>query len=127
MCLAQRVGRWSLSQIGRFYNGRQHTTVLHAIEKIENLRKEDEAVDALVDVLTAALSPESTCDTPKPAGPPSRSLLIEAVASRVIDRLGELRPYAVSKTLQHHFIIETSCYGVETAGADAAAVLARSP
>jgi hypothetical protein len=56
MYLAKRVGRWSLSQIGRFYNGRHHTTVLHAIEKIENLRRTDEAVDALIDVLTAALS-----------------------------------------------------------------------
>jgi len=96
MYLAKRVGRWSLSQIGRFYNGRHHTTVLHAIENIERLRT-DEAVDALVDVLTAALSPESTCETPKPAGPPSRSLLIEAVASRVLDRLGELRPDSVPK------------------------------
>ncbi len=102
MYLAKRVGRWSLSQIGRFYNGRHHTTVLHAIEKIESLRRTDEAADAPVDILTAALSPESTCDTPKPAGPPSRSLLIEAVASRVIDRLGELRPDTVSKTLEHH-------------------------
>jgi hypothetical protein len=80
MYLAKRVGRWSLAQIGRFYNGRHHTTVLHAIEKIERLRRTDEAVDALVDVLTAVLSPESTCDTRKPAAPPSRSLLIEVVA-----------------------------------------------
>ena len=91
MYLAKRVGRWCLSQIGRFYNGRRHTTVLHAIEKIETLRRTDESIDALVDVLTAALSPESTCENAEPAGPPSRSWLIEAVASRVIDRLGELR------------------------------------
>ena len=97
MYLAKRVGRWSLSQIGRFYNGRHHTTVLHAIEKIERLRRTDEAVDALVDVLTAALSPESTCEAPKPAAPLSRSLLIEAVASRVIDRLKELRLDGVPK------------------------------
>ena len=91
MYLAKRVGRWSLSQIGRFYNGRHHTTVLHAIEKIECLRRTDEAVDSLVDVLTAALSPESTCEAPKPTVSPSRSLLIDAIASRVIDRLAELR------------------------------------
>ena len=47
MYLAKRVGGWSWSQIGRFYNGRHHTTVLHAIEKIESLRRTDEAVDAL--------------------------------------------------------------------------------
>jgi hypothetical protein len=38
MYLAKHVGRWSLSQIGKFYNGRHRTTVLHAIEKVENLR-----------------------------------------------------------------------------------------
>src|SRR5215469_7713909 len=99
MYLAKRVGRWSLSQIGRFYNGRHHTTVLHAIEKIERLRRTDEAVDALVDVLTAALSTESTCETPKSAGPPSRFLLIEEVASRVIDRIVGLRPDIVPKAV----------------------------
>ena len=97
MYLAKRVGRWSLSQIGRFYNGRHHTTVLHAVEKIERLRRTDEAVDAFVDVLTAALSPESACETQRPAEPSSRSLLIEAVASRVIGRLGELRLDSVPK------------------------------
>jgi hypothetical protein len=95
MYLAKRVGRWSLSQIRRFYNGRHHTTVLHAIEKIENLRRTDEAVDALVDVLTAELSAESTCETRKAAQPPSRSLLIEAIMSHVIDRLAELQPETI--------------------------------
>jgi hypothetical protein len=49
------------------------------------------SVDALVDVLTAALSAESTCETRKAARPPSRSLLIEAIVSRVIDRLPDLQ------------------------------------
>src|SRR5215469_1309023 len=52
MYLAKRVGRWSLPQNGRFYNGRHLTTVPHTIEKIERLRRTDETVDALVDVLT---------------------------------------------------------------------------
>jgi len=42
MYLAKHVGRWSTPQIGRFYNGRHHTTVLHAIQKIERLRERDE-------------------------------------------------------------------------------------
>ena len=71
MYLAKRVGRWSLSQIGRFYNGRHHTTVLHAIEKIETLRRSDDAVDALLDVLTASLSPESKPEAPTAAAPRS--------------------------------------------------------
>ena len=63
MYLAKNVGGWSTTRIGRFYNGRHHTTVLHAIGKIERLRKDDESVDAL----------------------------IEAVAARVLDRIGEGR------------------------------------
>ncbi len=38
MYLAKSVDGWSTTRIGRFYNGRHHTTVLHAIAKIERLR-----------------------------------------------------------------------------------------
>jgi hypothetical protein len=55
MYLAKHVGGWSMVKIGRFYNGRHHTTVLHAIQKIQRLRCEDDSVDALIEVLTAAL------------------------------------------------------------------------
>src|SRR6516162_9500011 len=55
MYLAKHVGRWSLSHIGKFYNGRHHTTVLHAITKIERFRRSDESVDALIEVLTGEL------------------------------------------------------------------------
>jgi hypothetical protein len=49
MYLAKHVGGWSTPQIGRFYNGRHHTTVLYAIEKIERLRKQEPSVDALLE------------------------------------------------------------------------------
>ncbi len=39
MYLANRVGGWSLTKIGKFYNGRHHTTVCHAIRRIEALRQ----------------------------------------------------------------------------------------
>src|ERR1700690_3788459 len=56
MYLAKNVGGWSTTRIGRFFNGRHHTTVLHAIQKIECLRQTDESLDALIDVITAELS-----------------------------------------------------------------------
>ena len=91
MYLARHVGRWSLAKIGRFYNGRHHTTVLHAVEKIERLRQSDEAFRALIEVLTSSLAPE-----PNSIGltstPSKHSALVEAIAARVIDRLVELRP-----------------------------------
>lgn len=51
MYLAKHVGGWSMVKIGRFFNGRHQTTVLHAIKKVEQLRMTDESVDALVEVL----------------------------------------------------------------------------
>ena len=89
MYLAKHVGRWSLSQIGRFYNGRHHTTVLHAIATIEDLRKIDEGVDTLIEVLTDELA-----DRPHEAATrlplDARTALVDAVATRVTDRLTEL-------------------------------------
>jgi len=58
MYIANRVGGWSATKIGRFYNGRHHTTVLHAIGKVERLRRTDESIDALAEVLTEAVSPK---------------------------------------------------------------------
>lgn len=52
----QERGGWSTTRIGRFYNGRHHTTVLHAIEKIERLRQADESMAALIEVITAELN-----------------------------------------------------------------------
>jgi len=51
MYLAKRVGGWSLTKIGKFYNGRHHTTVCHAIRRIEGLRKVNPDVDGLLAVL----------------------------------------------------------------------------
>jgi hypothetical protein len=51
MYLAKRVGGWSLTKIGKFYNGRHHTTVCHAIRRIEALREVNADVDGLLTVL----------------------------------------------------------------------------
>ena len=91
MYLAKNVGGWSTTRIGRFYNGRHHTTVLHAIAKIERLRKNDESVDALIEVLTAVLSPRMEGHFSDRFEPGWSAGLIEAVAARVLDRITELR------------------------------------
>jgi len=51
MYLAKRVGGWSLTKIGKFYNGRHHTTVRHAIRRIEALREVNPDVDGLLAAL----------------------------------------------------------------------------
>ena len=91
MYLAKHVGGWSLPRIGRFYNGRHHTTVLHAVAKIERLRRKDEALDALLDVLASTLNSERAPDEWLRPHPISRSELVDAIASRVIERLTELQ------------------------------------
>jgi len=58
MYLGSRLGRWSTTVIGRFYNGRDHSTVCYAIQRIESLRESDPDVDALLSDLKRQLSGE---------------------------------------------------------------------
>ena len=87
MYLAKNVGGWSTTRIGRFYNGRHHTTVLHAIEKIESLREADESIDALIEVLTAALSPTMEGQFTQRFERGWSTALIDAVAARVLEQI----------------------------------------
>ncbi len=91
MYLAKHIGGWSTTQIGRFYNGRHHTTVLHAIRKVERLRTVDESFDALVEVLTAALSPEVREHSTERMESKRIATMIEVIAARVLARLAELQ------------------------------------
>jgi Bacterial dnaA protein helix-turn-helix len=56
MYVAKHVGRWSTTVIGRFYNGRDHSTVCHGIQRIEALRESDPEVDLLVSDLKHELT-----------------------------------------------------------------------
>jgi hypothetical protein len=51
MYLAKHVGGWSTVKIGKFYNGRDHSTVCHSISRIEGLREEASEVDGLITLL----------------------------------------------------------------------------
>ena len=59
MYLAKHVGGWSTTVIGRFYNGRDHSTVCYGIQRIESLRESDPEVDALIAELKQQLGEES--------------------------------------------------------------------
>jgi hypothetical protein len=87
MYLAKNVAGWSTTRIGRFYNGRHHTTVLHAIAKIERLRQTDETVDALIEVLTAALSPAMEDQFNRRVERGWSTALIDAVAARLLQQI----------------------------------------
>jgi hypothetical protein len=58
MYLARHVGHWSTTVIGRFYNGRDHSTVCHGIQRVEALRESDPDVDALIAGLKQQLTRE---------------------------------------------------------------------
>jgi hypothetical protein len=90
MYLAKNVGGWSTTRIGRFYNGRHHTTVLHAIQKIERLRQTDESVDALIEMITAELSPATHGCFTERFHPGWTAVLIDAVADRVLKEIRRL-------------------------------------
>jgi hypothetical protein len=57
MYLAKHVGGWSTTAIGKFYNGRHHTTVLWALHRIELLR----AGNARIEGLLLSLRQEIQC------------------------------------------------------------------
>jgi hypothetical protein len=53
MYLCKHVGGWSTTRIGKFYNGRDHSTVVsYAIRRIEAQRLRDLALDTLLCALT---------------------------------------------------------------------------
>jgi chromosomal replication initiator protein len=55
MYLAKRLTTRSLPEIGRKFGGRDHSTVIHAVKRIEALRDSDRDVDAAVRVLLSEL------------------------------------------------------------------------
>ncbi|HXJ44250.1 MAG TPA: helix-turn-helix domain-containing protein [Bryobacteraceae bacterium] len=91
MYLAKHVGGWSMPRIGMFYNGRHHTTVLHAIRKVEQLRRSDDSIDALIEMLTVALNPEMDGQRPETSKQKWRAAMVDAVAVRVLEMLAQLR------------------------------------
>ena len=55
MYLAKHMTEASLPEIGRQFVGKHHTTVLHSVEKIEEVRKNDKDLNRLLNKLTEQL------------------------------------------------------------------------
>jgi len=55
MYLAKHMTEASLPEIGRQFGGKHHTTVLHSVEKIEEVRKNDKDLNRLLNKLTEQL------------------------------------------------------------------------
>jgi hypothetical protein len=109
MYLARHVGRWSTKIIGRFYGGRDHSTVVYSIQRIEALRETDSDLDMLLTDLRRQLldgrDPTSiTAERSPMSSPFSKSQLehlADLVAERIVSRLLE-KPTAVQNTDEEH-------------------------
>jgi len=55
MYLAKHLTEASLPEIGRQFGGKHHTTVLHSVEKIEEVRKTDKDLNRLINKMTEQL------------------------------------------------------------------------
>jgi chromosomal replication initiator protein len=55
MYLAKHLTEASLPEIGRQFGGKHHTTVLHSVDKIETVRKDDKDLNRLLNKLTEQL------------------------------------------------------------------------
>jgi hypothetical protein len=98
MYLANQVGGWITTQIGKFYTGRDHSTVCYAIGRIRVLRDTDPEVDGLLTVLTNELRDRAPA-TSKPRTQPgtvslSRTVgllveegVLDALAERIANKL----------------------------------------
>jgi hypothetical protein len=91
MYLAARIGGWSTTEIGRFYNGRDHSTVCYGIQRIESLRESNPEVDAAVTQLKQQLARdgahtqiESDCRESDFGSP---GMTLEEVADRFAQRI----------------------------------------
>jgi hypothetical protein len=68
--LAKQLGGWSTTKIGKFYHGRDHSTVCHAIRRIESMRQDNPELDAVLSALgreiqdfaVSAYQPETDSD-----------------------------------------------------------------
>ena len=55
MYLVKELTHASLPEIGRYFGGKHHTTVLHSVNKIDDLRQRDEVLNSLIHALMDAL------------------------------------------------------------------------
>src|SRR6266403_5153305 len=56
MYLARQLTHASLAEVGRAFGGKDHTTVLHAVDKIQTLLQEDPKFKKTVDTLTQSIT-----------------------------------------------------------------------
>jgi Bacterial dnaA protein helix-turn-helix len=98
MYLAHRVGGWTTTRIGRFYNGRDHSTVCYAIKRIQMLRDSNPEITGLVSSLTQELRTDKGAEVNPPSATTKMGLsrgrnvmwnneMLDDLAERIASRL----------------------------------------
>ena len=95
MYLAKHVAGWSTTCIGRFYHGRDHSTVIHGIQRIEALRESDPEVDGLIRELKQRLDREPFGDSEN-----ETSRTLHGISKCTVEELAELVAERVYALLQ---------------------------
>ena len=55
MYLSKKLTKRSLPDIGRRFGGRDHTTVMHAVKRVDTLRSEDPSLNAQIELVESNL------------------------------------------------------------------------
>ncbi len=91
MYLASHVGRWSTKIIGRFYGGRDHSTVVYSIQRIEAMRETNPDFEVLLTDLRRKLQDSQKLTlhptTPRPLSSPFSESQLEHLADLVAERI----------------------------------------
>lgn len=103
MYLAKHMGKWSTKTIGRYYGGRDHSTVCYGIQRIQSLRESNPDLDTIISELCWHLRRE-------PARPEEENLdnvdIPVCLREQEILRLAELVADKVCAYLEHRFLWE---------------------
>ena len=112
MYLAKHVGGWSTTAIGRFYNGRDHSTVCYALRRVEALRENDPEVDGLLAALAAEIrgvGAEQLIRAERPERSaadgnhlPFSDAFLDALADRLAIRIFSRVPWTPPKVVAGH-------------------------
>ncbi|MBZ0164594.1 MAG: hypothetical protein K8H74_18010 [Notoacmeibacter sp.] len=94
MFVSKRLTPKSLPQIGRAFGGRDHTTVLHAVRKIDAELSRDPALAAEVEIIIATALTSITPETEQ-----RLDHLAELLVDRIVERLAEIREHPVAERL----------------------------
>jgi hypothetical protein len=93
MYIAKQIGSWSTTRIGRFYNGRDHSTVCYALKRVSALRKVDAELDGLIASLVSEIKSTVAKETGRTVSPTrtfdvaKEPLFSDAFLDALVDRL----------------------------------------